>query len=570
MLISSRTLLLALTTGCLALACVDPPYKPIENEYPPKGVMRGTVTYSGPLPCSEGGHIVGNAQILIFNVNLLPPPEGLGLSSHRIAAIPGDVLFADAAPYVPTNADGTRACPPPGTQITATATFEVGPIDPGVYQARAFFDYDGDFAPAFKMANMVTKGDVPGGAIANITAVLQDPTTPIQYQEIPVGVLRDGAWTIPAEGFVVSNVGVTLSSAATVWHNRPYFHVSGLQNPFDEQGVKPPLVDNPTEIVVPADFHAYNAGITAIQDSIYTLTLKAGLPGPENIVSQGPPFYFDTNDPDPFKLLLSSYDADHDGDIVGDHITGSTLVPAIGPIVSFTKLDRANDPTNLWRISQAKPRVLSSGITTPSTLVGALGKTYPTPEPVDQFNAIIRPTALCLADAADRNSETVIVTPFENDLQPTPAPIISDVPQTIQDIAEQIRRELTNIKVVYQCLPPGYYAINVIYPDFGQVWTLPNESGICMPGEAPGEVNGMPTCGQREKLSSQFLYVRFGEAKDPAYCNSVRPRPVAGQEAEFEDPYRDSCLTPAERQMYLDGTLWGGPPDPIPDYPSNK
>jgi len=102
------------------------------------------------------------------------------------------------------------------------------------------------------------------------------------------------------------------------------------------------------------------------------------------------------------------------------------------------------------------------------------------------------------------------------------------------------------------------------------VWTLPNESGICMPGEAPGEVNGMPTCGQREKLSSQFLYVRFGEAKDPAYCNSVRPRPVAGQEAEFEDPYRDSCLTPAERQMYLDGTLWGGPPDPIPDYPSNK
>jgi len=601
MLMHTRSLLLGLTAVLLTGACVDPPFKPIENEYPPKGVMRGTVTYSGPMPCSEQGHIVGNVQILVFNVNLLPPPDGLGLSAHRITAVPGDVLFADAAPSIPVNPDGSRACPPAGTTVTATATFEVGPIDPGVYQVRAFFDYDGDFSPAFKMRNMVTRGDVGGGAIANITQVLQGKES-VRYQEIPIGVLRDGVWTIPDEGFVASNVGVTISGAAVIPTQRPYFHVSAMQYPktSPEDTLPAPIANplvpedpsQPDPILIPADYHIADANKATIHEYLFKMSVQGGMPGIENDAAVKEPFLFHTATPG--ELFLSSYDADHNGVINGnDHITGST-VRSIGPIVSFTKLDRARDPDNLWRISQATPRVLSSGITVESgdTLLVALGKSFcETPDPneknktctsnadctlatcdpqthlcsgckpkdklVDAFDVYIRPSAVCLADASNPSSATVIVTPFLKDMTSAQKDII-DQEATINDIAVQLRRDAAQTTIAEHCLPPGYYAINVIYPSTGQAWTLPNESGVCMPGEQYSLVNGLPVCGVRAKLSSQFLYVRFGDAKDPAYCNAKR------KGRNEPDPYRDTCLTPEEREKYLEGTLWGGPPNPLP------
>ena len=40
---------------------------PTGGGVPPAGVIRGSVTYSGPPPCSQNGHIVGNAVILVFD-----------------------------------------------------------------------------------------------------------------------------------------------------------------------------------------------------------------------------------------------------------------------------------------------------------------------------------------------------------------------------------------------------------------------------------------------------------------------------------------------------------------------
>ncbi|RYE84888.1 MAG: hypothetical protein EOO75_17585, partial [Myxococcales bacterium] len=43
-----------------ALACGD---IPIENELPPSGVIEGAVVYTGPLPCTQRGHVLGAALL---------------------------------------------------------------------------------------------------------------------------------------------------------------------------------------------------------------------------------------------------------------------------------------------------------------------------------------------------------------------------------------------------------------------------------------------------------------------------------------------------------------------------
>lgn len=583
----ASALLVTLVGGCTDV--------PDDSEvFQPKGVMSGTVNYIGPLPCSENGHIRGNAVLTLFNVNALPPPAGLGLSAHRIAVVPGDVLFAGVAYKIPSNPDGTLACPDPGSTVEVSAAWEVGPVDPGRYQVRGWFDWDGDWHAAFKFANMVTKGDIGGGAIANLAAALTGKEA-VRYTEIEVGIKQDDGKTyrIPENGWVTSNVSPVL--AAPITTNRPYFHISQLRRGGDANGIPEPI-QNPSDddIMMPADYQLHNAAISSVHDSLYWLMFQAGLPAAEVGNAMAPPFFFRLEDPP--AIFLQRYDANKDGVIDAlDHITGTTFpVVALGPIISLTKLDVANDTKKMWRMTQDKPRVLTSLVVTPPsmpTLMSLMSITCPddfptcvkgqccknntdkdckpdsqcfdVPVPTDAVKAYIRPSGVCVEDATDRFSKTVIVTPHEFDQQDDPTTtdkdesnkVISDPDATIKDIAEQLSRDISGVVLSFGCLPPGKFALNVIYPSTGQAWTTPNESGICMPGEAPGG----GTCGSRAKLESQFRTLDIGPASDPSYCNGQR-LPM-----DAPDPIRDYCLTPAEHEQYMNGTLWGGEPAPLCD-----
>ena len=77
-----------------SVGCTDPnQFLPSYQPGGPQGVLGGTVTYSGPLPCTENGHVLGAAIFLAFQTDLLPPPEGLGTSAASLAVLPGDTLF---------------------------------------------------------------------------------------------------------------------------------------------------------------------------------------------------------------------------------------------------------------------------------------------------------------------------------------------------------------------------------------------------------------------------------------------------------------------------------------------
>lgn len=560
-------------------ACTDVPND--AELLPPKGVMMGTVTYVGPMPCSQNGEVVGNAILTLFNESALPPPAGLGLSAHRIAVVPGEVLFAGVAHRIPINANGERLCPEPGTTVHVSAPFEVGPIEPGVYQLRGWYDWDGDWHAAFKFANMVTKGDIAGGAIANLTEALAGH--PVRYERIEIGVKgEDGIYRIPELGYIVRNVSPVL--AAPITTNRPYFHVSKIRKGRDAQGVPDPL-ENPSgdDLVMPADYRLFDASVLSVHDSLPRLGLRAGLPDAETSAATRDPFFFHLEDP----LFLQRYDANNDGKVdAEDHISGTVFpVTALGPIVSLTKIDRENDPTNLWRATQNIPRVLTSLVVTPTTMPNLMGlmnvvcsgesfpvcvdgkcceditggtcddasECYDHPVAATEFNAYLRPSAVCIEDPSNPSSKTVIVTPHEFDQQQKPNRVIADEESTKNDIARQLNRDVANVEIAYGCLPPGKFALNVIYPSTGQAWTVPNESGICMPGEAPGD----GTCGKRARLPSQFRTFDIGPAQDPGYCQGQR-QPLTGR-----DPIRDHCLTAKEKAMYIEGTLWGGPPNPL-------
>lgn len=547
----SKSLLASALLVTMAVGCEDVPND--EEVWPPKGVMKGTVTYLGPLPCSENGHVVGDAVITIWNVNLLPPPAGLGLSSHRVAVVPGDVLFAGVAHKIPTDPNGLRACPPAGTPpVQVSASWEVGPVDPGLYETRAWFDYDGDWHAAFKFANMISKGDIGGGSVDNITEALAGQ--PARYTKFEIGIRgADGQYRIPENGFVRDNVTILL--ALPIPTNRPYFHISSMRRGGDENGAPEPIpFPSDQDVVMPADYRLYNSDTGPVSNSLYYLDFAAGLPDPEVEPAKARPFFFRLDQPQTApSLFVQRYDANKNGVIDPlDRVTGSenplgTLV-SLGPIISLTKLDVENDRQKLWRTTQNKPRVLSSLVVTPgdmATILGLIENTsFDSPVPVSAIRGWVRPSAVCIEDASNANSRTLIVTPHQKD-RLDEHPVIGNEPATIQDIAAQLSRDPASTEIVYACLPPGTFAINVIYPSTGQAWTLPNESGICMPGEAPG--NG--TCGDRVKLESQFRTLKIGPAADPNYCNGLRDTP-AGQ------TFRQYCLTPSEQKRFDDGTLW--------------
>ena len=80
------------------LACGSVPTDPGPRIVPPAGVIRGTVVYRGPHPCSISGHIVGNAIVLVFDRRNPPPPNGLARTLAPFKIAPETIRVGDRTP----------------------------------------------------------------------------------------------------------------------------------------------------------------------------------------------------------------------------------------------------------------------------------------------------------------------------------------------------------------------------------------------------------------------------------------------------------------------------------------
>jgi len=173
---STRPLLVVLAlTGC----GTPPQYLPPGQAGIPSGGLEGTVTYSGPLPCTESQHVVGAAILEVFNTQLLPPPEGLGTTAASLAVVAGDDLFAGVQDRLTFNADGSRWCPAASAApVTVSGSWTAAPlcgIGPdatqcysGEYEVRGFYDLAGTFQPGLIVDRLPVKGDIGGGAIVAV------------------------------------------------------------------------------------------------------------------------------------------------------------------------------------------------------------------------------------------------------------------------------------------------------------------------------------------------------------------------------------------------------------------
>jgi hypothetical protein len=223
---------------------------------PPAGVVRGTVFYDGPPPCSQNGHIVGNAVILIFDARNPPPPNGLGVTAANFGVISGDSLFADW----PVTEGATKICPSANAPtFYATAPYVISPLAPGQYVMQAFFDYTNDFFATFKFRQLPEATDIGGGYIdvnaaqqlypetaltmtlpdgGSFTPVAQTQSNP-NYQPdfLPVNSGTAGpvpppslrgipSFTMPDTGYLADDIPVTIAEKLLL--ARPYFYPAGV------------------------------------------------------------------------------------------------------------------------------------------------------------------------------------------------------------------------------------------------------------------------------------------------------------------------------------------------------
>ena len=224
------------------IGCGSVPDDPGARIYPAAGVIQGTVLYQGPRPCSMGGHIVGNAILLVFDRRNQPPPNGLAILPANFADVTGDALFANEPRYTGTDAP---YCPQQHgftDIITVSAPFAVSPMSGGSFEIQAFFDYTGDFLPTFKFRELPEQSDVGGGyvdtsdALKAINSGNRDYSPhflPIEIgtpEDIPPGTTVPPGfiptYDLPSSGYVANNVTVSIGQVLT--DTRPYFYAEGL------------------------------------------------------------------------------------------------------------------------------------------------------------------------------------------------------------------------------------------------------------------------------------------------------------------------------------------------------
>ncbi|MBX3228795.1 MAG: hypothetical protein KIT84_39720 [Labilithrix sp.] len=519
---------------CLVLlaACGDVPIDDQRNDrrlFPPRGLIRGTVTYVGPRPCSRAGDIVGNAVILVFDRRNPPPPTGLATSAVNFVAVPGNVLFANE----PRSTSGELYCPDDGATVEASAPFAVAPLQGGSYVISAFYDRRGRFWPTFKFRNLPEAGDIAGGFIDVEDARKNAGNlayTPI-YRPIDVGIAQQAPageipnFTIPDKGFVADNIPVTLGSV--VPFTRPYFHPrrverEGREDSSDVIGtaVRSTANERADPFAVPIlamtqDVHILAPptnptaeSLDAFQRGFQSLRISWGLPEQE---------VADAVDPrQPFGFQLPSLPPRGKGGLLvfsrGGTIPENPAVPALWPQVALVKL--ADDPqrrTDLQSLvvqgsleesnvtgKPPGPLVVIQAITLDrdslaKTVAGPISASPSTAALRSHFTALVRPAALCF-DPRRVDLGGVLVAPHFTGISADAAetgelPLFDRRALERQPLVREVRRG---------CLPLGRYAISLVYPS-GQAWTVPNESGGCSEAEGSIRLAEKSTCSTKPR-----------------------------------------------------------------------
>ncbi len=509
---------LLVALGIASAGCGDPAqFLPPDQIGAPKGALDGTVTYTGPLPCTEKGRILGAAVLLVFDVRQLPPPDGLGTQPGSLAVVGGDELFAGVRGRLTFNSDGSRACPAEGLPpVNVSAPWVAAPLEAGTYQVRGFYDLDGNFDPVFSIANLPSRGDVAGGAIDNPVEVLAGKS-PI-YREITLGTRNpDGTREIPALGARIG--GITVNLGLSLPLDRPVFYPKDV---LDETtaGNK-----DPRQITMPSDFQlaTFSAGSpVATEKSFIRIKLGAGVPPEEADVASRKPFYMPTKTPAP-SFFMNWQDVNGDGkrNIADDHIPDSPQIPSLYPISIFTKIHVGTDP-----VSKQDPTVLLLGITLYKSLIDT-AVTKPTFAEVQPELIIgLRPAALCIP--ADPSKPGMLVVTHRTDSANNP--VLLDEFAVKATLKAQFKRP---IELTYGCVPEGPYTMNLLY-ETGQGWTVPNEAGICSSTE-PISADGKQCIGQgdghpaRARLASQSAVLTVTKPTDPTYCKELPPACLRAQ-----------------------------------------
>jgi hypothetical protein len=590
MRVDSSLLSLAILGAIAACGSVpsetSPP--PGGREVAPAGVIRGTVVYSGPHPCSSDGHVTGAAIVLVFDRRNPPPPNGLASTAINFGVVTGDVLFANEPRYA---GKGTYCPLLHGIQetVTVSAEVEISPLDGGSYMLAAFYDYTGDFLPGFKFRNLPELGDIAGGDIDTADALKPinagNPDYQPHFLPVDVGIpqpLPAGApssaipsFRIPGNGFVANNVTITLGEVLPT--TRPYFYPIGLSATFDAKsgsvstsqtqtsaapgaGSDPnyqPVLTIPQDLEVLAPPQNLTPQSVANWESSFPhLLLKWGVPSAELPLAQGTPFHFQLVAGGGFSVWQN---ATFDTTMqlwVPQQIPEGQGVPNLWPLVVLNKLaddpQHQSDPSSLkTQGSSTAPSVVLQAITllggsggAPDTLQGtrnasAGGSSFdpktgrPTVFTQDHLTVLLRPAVICfdsLFDPSQPDKRGTLVTPFVVGLSAdlpagkTNVPIVPVSALSSPQIAG-----LVNGSPLEACLPTGRYTINVVYPD-GQAWTVPNETGSCSGAEGSTDYARMTcTLQPRNILYSQGnrAVVEIVQTKDPTHCTGGQKEPAA-------------------------------------------
>jgi hypothetical protein len=578
-----RSLMSSAATAAV-LGCGSVPSDPGPRIFPVKGVIRGSVLYQGPRPCSREGHIVGGAILLVFDRRNPPPPDGLAQSAANFAVVTGDALFQREPRFTGTG----LYCPLQAgfrETITASAPFDVSPLDGGSYEIRAFFDYTGNFLPEFSIRNLPEQGDVAGGDFDTLDALqpvnVGNPDFGPLFLPIDVGIaqpLPAGSpasavpdFVIPAEGFVADNVTVTLT--APLPSTRPYFYAQGEQVSFDPTAMRltstvtqsseraatdsngiggatetdptsMPILTLPQDISVLAPPLVLSPASAAFYEASFPhLLLPWGVPDGELSTATASPFELQVapfgGSPGAGLLVWQNAIRDGTGAYAAQQIPEGSE-PELWPKVILTKLP---DPS----ASATAPVVLLEGITllagsgADSLLGTALaaggGALFAAggaagPRPVvfaqDHLAVVLRPSVICLPSPPQPGTlVTPRLTAATADVDCSGGSCVaSGMPDQPISPASALTSPALAALVAgppqVGCLPTGRFAIHVVYRD-GQAWTVPNEAGVC----SPAELTGTGAC-TRPLLPSQGnrAVVEIVTAQDPSYC-AAHPVPQA-------------------------------------------
>jgi hypothetical protein len=420
---------LPLALAGLAAACGSPPSEtqppPFGREVAPAGVLRGTVLYSGPHPCSANGHILGAAIIYVFERNNPPPPKGLATTPVNLGVVTGDVLF----PTEPRNTGPSTYCPNKNgitETITSSAGLAISPVPGGEYIVQAFYDYTGDYLPNFSFSNLPEMGDIGGGVIDTVDALKPINAGNPNYQPVflPVDVgipqplpvsdasadgATDGAteggipnFTLPNQGYIADNLTITVGAQLTL--TRPYFWAGGMKVSLDGNnalvttesqhsdvaatslsnipGATNQTPDGAPILTIPQDLTVFSAATGAnmmnemavnnFESKLPRLLLHSGVPATEAPVAAAKPFHFQVPVPGAmppafaanFSVWQNALFDSVKQQWAAQDIPEVSGIPQLWPLVVLTKLDTSTDPLGIKAQGDPNhPVIVIQGIT---------------------------------------------------------------------------------------------------------------------------------------------------------------------------------------------------------------